>query len=39
MLRSIAYEATDPIVGGGGPWLEGLLGFESSVVKLKLTMD
>jgi len=38
MLRSIAYVAIGPI-WGEQIWLEGFLGFEPRVVKLKLTMD
>ena len=37
MLRSIVYDAMGPI-WGEQLWLEGFLGFEPRVVKLKLTM-
>ena len=38
ILRSAAYVAIGPI-WGEQLWLEGLLGFEPRVVKLKLTID
>ena len=38
MLRSIAYMAVGPM-WGEQLWLEGFLGFEPRVVKLKLTMN
>jgi len=37
MLRSISYDAVGPI-WGKQLWLEGFLGFEPRVVKLKLKM-
>jgi len=38
ILRSIAYMVIGPI-WGEQLWLEGFLGFETRVVKLKLTLD